>query len=68
MAHTTPPAAFQKRNRHQFMRVIPAIHAPVTRTPPKKRARNTALPPWRSKNRSAGGMTRSAKRFRNAYR
>jgi len=47
--------------------VIPAIHAPVTRTPPKKkRAKNTALPPCLAKKRSAGGMTRSARRFTDA--
>jgi hypothetical protein len=37
----------------QRMRLMPATKAPKTLRPEKKRARKTALPPWRAKKASA---------------
>ena len=47
-----PPQAFQKTNERQGMRVAPASHDAHTRRPSRKRPKNTALGPWRSKNGS----------------
>src|SRR4029450_10145253 len=47
-----PPRAFQNRKGGHDIRVAPAIHAAVMRSPVTQRPRNTALGPWRSKNGS----------------
>ncbi len=56
-AQEMPPAAFQKTNDRHSMRVMPASHEAQTRRPRIQRPRNTALPPWRSKNGSNVVMT-----------
>ena len=58
VAHAMPPSAFQNRKVGHDMRVAPAIHAAVMRSPVTQRPRKTALGPWRSKNGSPTAMTR----------
>ena len=52
-----PPSAFQNRKFGQGMRVTPAIHAAVMRSPATQRPRKTAFGPWRSKNGSPTVIT-----------
>ena len=66
-AQQIPPAAFQRRKRHQDMRVIPAIHAPKTRRTATKRARKIVFPPCALKKRSVGGMYLSRMRRVHAH-
>ena len=55
-----PPAAFQIRNFHHGMWLIPASHAAVTRSTAMNRPMKTVFGPCRWKNRSAGGSTLAA--------
>ena len=63
-----PPAAFQIRNFHQGMWLIPASHAVVTRSKATKRPMKTVFAPCLVKKRSAGGSTRSKRRLVNDQR
>ena len=56
VAQVMPPSAFHSRNERQCMRVPPASQDAHTRRPSRKRPKNTALGPWRSKK---GSPTRS---------
>ena len=60
VAQAIPPAAFQNRNFHHFIRPRPATHAAVKRRMAMKRPKKTVFPPWRAMMRSARGSTRWA--------
>src|SRR3954447_25960821 len=52
-----PPSAFQNRNVGHAIRLTPASHADVIRSPVSQRPRNTAFGPWRGEKTTPTART-----------